>query len=256
MNPLLALLMKEVGPALAGKIWEYINTEAKDHIKKIDQATKLCEKGLSAVSALSKIFGKQFYEILNDAIDSGGTFFSYEAGRQNYIHLNYENADNKKKIQLLRDELNINLDRIVKMYSKENDAVLNHFKGCFSQWIDNFKKHFSPINKDEKKIIETIFKLLDGKKRTANQIFRMIRQTSLGATGALMILYGILIGLGVGVGLMAKIELVIFGIPGGQVLGFVVGGVILAGLALIQFKNRDVMSTCVSIAYKILDNRL
>lgn len=253
LGALSTMMIKEFGKPVGEKIWKVVN--GQEHQESLQRAADIAQNGTSAAEALQKAFGKGIYDILGEAVDAGGNFFSYEAGRKNYIHLSFENATDSLKLDLLRQELNLNLDRITKLYTEEKDSVINHFRGCFSEWSDKVKTHLAPLSTEEKQLLSAIEKLLDGKKRSGRQVFKVIKHTGLGVMGTLLIIKGVLVAMGVGIGIIAKIDIFFFGIPGGQVAGFVLLGAILGALALIPFKAKHVMNTCTSLAYRILDNR-
>jgi hypothetical protein len=254
MNPalLLAPLIKEIGQPVAEKIWAVVS--GKEYSDRLGKTAEMVARGVPAMKALHEAFGDTFYQIVNDAMGYGPGPFTYEAGRGDYITISYDGKSKDAIVETLRTELNVNLERIAKLHQKDTPGTLNYFKGVFAEWKTRFTSALGATD-SERAIFVAIEKLLDGRKRTAKQIFRIIRQTTLGTTGALLIIQAVLIAMGVGVGIIAQIALWINGIPGGQVASFAILGSILLALAFIQLREKDVMTACVSLAYNLLDGK-
>ena len=249
-----ALLIKEIGQPLGEKLWQTLN--GKVHLDDLKKASELVQNGASAMEALQKVLGNRFQTILGEALGEGESQFAYEAGWQDYGHRDQSAGDTpEQKIESLRASFNRNLERITSLYGKKHKSVLNHFRGCFIRWKQEYKAVFFPLTGDEEKFFHTIEKLLDGKKKTIRQVFRILRQTSMGTIGAAFVIKGILLAFGVGAGLLTKLQIWMFGIPGMQVAGFLTAGTGIGAVSFVRLRNQDIMSACTSIVYKMLDNR-
>ena len=247
VSPLLALLIKEVGQPVAQKMWGVLS--GSEHSNQLYKAAAAVQKGVPALQALHEAFGKTYFKIVNDAMSYGSNSFTYQAGTSDYIPVNLEGKSN---IEMLRVELNTNLERIIK--SGSNTETLNYFKGVLKVWESRFK-NILDLNDEEKKAFKSIDQFLDGDKRTPKQIFQILRQTTTATVGLLLLGQSIFLTMGVGVGVVAQSSIFIFGIPGVQIASFALLGSILLVSAFIQLKEKHVMSICVSLAYKLLDDR-
>ncbi len=106
------------GPALAKKIAQRLPTDKS----KLDKLIELLANGESAIVALKDIFGENVINnILSVISKKKQANWTYEAGEQDYILIETGVLDELKKINLLHDELNINLDRV----TRDNDPNLN-----------------------------------------------------------------------------------------------------------------------------------
>ncbi len=250
---LLALLIKEIGQPVAGKIWQVIN--GSDYQNQMKKASEICHEGASALSALNRAFGNQFNEILNDAINPDGSCFSFEAGRKKYVHLTTDSEGPDTIIPVLRDELNVNLERITGLHKKDKDPVQNYFRGCFVQWSDNYKKQLAPLSIEEEKNFKKINKLIDGRHHAFVGILDIFRKTILGTSGMMIIGKACLIILSVGIGIYAQTKIWLLGLPLGLIASCMMAGAVLIVLASLRVKKLDIMSECVRIAYGMLEKR-
>ena len=66
----------------------------KDGMQKFEDASTAMAQGLTAIEALKKAFGKEFFSVLNETLGtSRNSSFSYEAGTRDYIRLDDEHGD-------------------------------------------------------------------------------------------------------------------------------------------------------------------
>ena len=106
-------------------------TNRKNGQTKLDAAAEAMAKGASAIEALRQAFGKEFLPALNEALASSRkTPFAYEAGAQGYITLD---EGQSLSVRILRDELNVNLDRLA-VLDGEHQVLVNQFRGLFATW--------------------------------------------------------------------------------------------------------------------------
>lgn len=156
--------------------------------------------------------------------------------------------------KLLRDELNINLDRLAAL--KSNDLVLkNQFKGLMSVWQRRCLDHFgkSQHKGDLESSFTTIDQLLNGEIKNMRQMLQVLTKTGLGTVGALMVIGGAIIATGTGAGLFTTISVFLFGVPWATVGLLVVPGALMLALAAKKLRPADEMSLSVALAYKLLD---
>jgi hypothetical protein len=245
-------LLKTFGPTIAAKLFSALQTK-EDGKGKLERALELSEKGASLVEQLRKQFGPDFDAALTEAGSTGATGWSYEAGCSEYIKV-LDGADGRSSIDLLRDELNINLDRISLMGNAAKTEVLNYFRGVLSEWK---KRYISLLGEDEHAAhsFAAMQSLLDGEQRTYKDALNTIRSAGLGTAGALLIISGGLLATSTGVGVVTMITTFLFGIPLMTVSAFVIPGVILLALSRYKFTDTDAMSSCASIAYRLLEHQ-
>jgi hypothetical protein len=225
--------------------------ERKDGAQRFEEATAAMAQGLTAFEALKGVFGKEFFSTLNDVLGtSRNSKFSYEAGTQGYIRLDNEQAT---PIKILRDELNINLDRLTVLDVKNID-LRNQFRGLMSIWEKRCQTYFGDVHgKDIETTCTSIRSILSGETRNYRQIFELLSRTSLGGVGSLMLIGGVLAATGTGVGLVSAISLFLFGIPWLTVGALVLPGALLMLLAAKKTKPMDEISLSIALAYKLLD---
>lgn len=253
MAPILAMLAKTVGPILAQSIMEKLLT-SKGATSKLQRAMEAMEKGVSVIAALRGEFGDDFLKAITGSIGGGKNHeWTYEAGISDYIKLSSEESG-QEVITLMRDELNINLDRLGMIGKVSDDALINYFSGTLGTWRTRYIEKMGTDDKT-KEIFDTMDDLLDGTKRTFKDALETISKTSLGGVGALMVLSGVLLATGTGVGLATSISIFIFGIPWLSVGILVIPGAILLGLTRYKFTNKHAMSTCIKMAYKLLEGK-
>ncbi len=219
---------------------------------KLQKAAAALTGGATAVSALKDAFDNDFLVTLNDVLGTtNASSFSYEAGTQSYLQLN-ENYGTPSKI--LRDELNINLDRLAALKSN-SDALKNQFKGLMSVWQRRCSDHFgkSQHEYDLQTSFTTIDQLLNGEIKNMKQMLQALTKTGLGTAGALMVISGAIIATGTGAGLFTSIAVFLFGVPWATVGLLVVPGALMLLLAALKLRAADEMSLSVALAYKLLD---
>jgi hypothetical protein len=139
ISAILAQLVKTYGPILAEKLWDRFNN--KNNESKLENALIILEKGASVTESLKSAFGEAyFFEVLNSITHGNNPTFSYEAGCKEYIEVFIEDEANTSiKLTSLREELNINLDRIIAVYGNKRPEILPYFKGTFSKWMERHK---------------------------------------------------------------------------------------------------------------------
>jgi hypothetical protein len=206
---------------------------------------------MTAIEALKKTFGKEFLAVLNEGLGmTGGAKFSYEAGTQNYIRIDDAQTS---PIQILRDELNINLDRLSVLDCKASDRR-NHFLGLMSVWQSRvLQLHTDAQIEDIQSTFDAIDDLLKGKQRNYRQIYQVLSKTGLGGVGALMLISGVFVATGTGVGLVSWISALLFGIPWVTVGALVLPGALLLALAAKKAGPADDISLSIAMGYKLLD---
>lgn len=249
---ILALLTKEIGFPIAKKILANlpVGNSSNEKFRKVIDATN---NGKAALDAIRDIFGADFDAALSKATDAGKGGWSYEAGRNEYIKLEVV-GDRKAIIDLLRKELNINLDRICAIANRDKTAVNNYFRGLFSEWMDRYKELIGQ-DSDAQSTFESIDKLLDGSNRTFKDAYKLIAQTGTGSVGALLIINGVMIATSTGVGVWASFHTWAMGVPVLQVWALVASGALLLALSRYTFRDAHAMTTCVKLAYKLLERR-
>lgn len=223
----------------------------KNGPQKLEDAANAMATGLTAVEALKKCFGKDFLATLNDALGTTSQFkFSYEAGTQSYIRL--DNTD-VSPIQILRDELNVNLDRLSVLDAKGIE-IKNQFRGLISVWKERCFQFYGQSHKaDVASTLATIDKLLSGESRNYRQIYEMLSSTTLGGIGTLMVISGVFAATGTGVGVISAISLALFGIPWLAVGALVLPGSLLVVMAAKKTRPIDEISLAIAMLYKLLE---
>lgn len=223
----------------------------KDGAAKLAEAATAIERGVSAVEALRQAFGKEFLESLNETLGTPKTAgFSYEAGTATYVAIN---GTGQPPAVRLRDELNINLDRLTLLELKSAD-LRNHCLGLMSRWkarcLESFgDEHAEDINSTYS-VIET---LLKGEGKDFRRVYRLISATGVGGVGALLLISGVLTAAGTGVGLVASISMFLYGIPWLNVGALVLSGSLLLALAATAPRMKDEISLSIALAYKLLE---
>lgn len=247
----LAALGLEVGGSLAKKVVASLGSRPKadERLRKVEA---LVATGTTAIVAFNKIFGREFNEAISSALGAGQTPWSYEAARGDYIRVDVTDGAVRDVHQTLRDELNVNLDRIARTYGNGGAEVQNYFLGVFREWMTRYRELVGR-QIDAEQTFEAIESLLDGRRRTFADAFRLLQQTGLGTVGALLVIQAVLVATSTGVGVVAAISTWLFGIPGAQVVGLVVGGALLFALSRVRFASANAMSSSVAAAYKLLD---
>lgn len=243
---IISTLAKTFGPALAAKLVAALSGKEGGE-KKLQSAIDSASNGLSLVAALKAEFGDQFQFALQQAQP-----FNYECKTSDYIKLD---AFSIGITNGLRDELNVNLDRLCSYPDIDKNQLMNQFRGAFAVWKSRYIELVgkSNVGTDATTTFETIEKLLDDSKRSFRDVLGLISRTGMGVGGALLVISGVLLATGTGVGVVTAISIFVLGIPWVAVASLVVPGAILAMLSRLNFTEGDAMSTCVKLAYKLLD---
>ena len=241
----------QVGPALARSIADKLRGTAKAD-QRIGQVAELITAGSTAIAALQKVFGHDFDKAIADARRLPQAPWTYEAARSDYIRIDVENGRVKAANVALRDELNINLDHVARLYSESGTDVSNYFLGVFREWMARYRELLGS-SVDAEQTFRTIESLLDGRRKTFADVFRLLQKTGLGTVGALLVIQGALIATSTGIGAFAAIYAWLVGVPVVQVGALVVGGALLFALSRVKFKIANAMSASVTAAYKLLE---
>jgi len=240
------------GKPVAEKLMKSLG-ERNNGTQKFEQASAAMAQGATAIEALKKAFGRDFLNVLNVVIgqDANGKL-KYEAGTQAYIPVNSDVRTSKALA--LRDELNINLDRL-SVLEMRSPAMLNMFRGLIAVWRINCLATFNTGANiaDIDATFHTIRGLLDGRSKNHKEIFHALSSTAVGGIGALMIIGGVMVATSTGVGVAAAISAFLFGIPFLTVGALVLPGAMLILLASKKSKPADVMSISIALLYKLLE---
>lgn len=244
-------LVTMFGKTVADKLLTSLQSK-KDGAHKLELASNALAQGATAIDALKKTFGKEFLTTLNDAIGTtGNSRFSYEAGTQSYIKL--DDREDGPHTRLLRDELNINLDRLAVLKTHSVD-LRSQFRGLMSMWQARCLQRYGVDHgPDLRSTFQTIDKLLKGESSNYKQIYQLLSSTSLGGVGALLIIAGALTATGTGVGIVTAISLFVFGVPWLTVGALVLPGALLIALAARKTRPVDEMTLSIALAYKLLE---
>ena len=242
-------LLSMFGKPLADRLFNGL-LRKKDGAQKLEQASTAMASGLTAVDALKKVFGTDFFAVLNDAVGTArNSSFSYEAGTSAYITLDRAEDPAEK---WLKDELNINLDRLTVLEVDANDRR-NHFRGLMSVWQSRVRNCYTQDGGgDIDQTFAAINSILDGEVRNFRQIYELVSRTGIGGGGTLMLISGVLLATGTGVGIVSTISMFIFGIPWLAVGILVLPGALLVLLAARKSRPTDDFSLAVGLAYKLL----
>ena len=210
-------------------------------------------KGATAVEALKSAFGNDFMKALTEALGNApGAGFSYEAGVNAYIKADTGGASDPR--QVLRDELNLNLDRIAMASTANKGALKNHFKGALHVWQRRYQELAPDLYTDDAKaVFKAMDRLLDDTKKSFKDVYKLVSVTGFGGTGALLFISGVFLATGTGVGIVAAISAFIFGIPWLHVSALVLLGALMLVWTAMRLRDDQAMSACVRLAYKLLD---
>jgi hypothetical protein len=221
--------------------------------QRMEQAGAAIAKGASAVEALKAAFGNEFMKALTEALGNApGAGFSYEAGVNAYIKADLGGASDPRRI--LRDELNLNLDRIALAGTTNKGALKNHFKGALHVWRRRYQELAPDLyTGNVKAVFKDMDRLLDDTEKSFKDVYKLARITGLGVPGALLLIQGVFLATGTGVGIVAAISAFIFGIPWLHVGALVLPGAFMVALAAMHLRDDQAMSACVRLAYKLLD---
>ncbi|WP_326542310.1 hypothetical protein [Pseudorhodoferax sp.] len=201
MSVILAL-GKVLGPSAAKLIFDALQ-QKKNGPSRIEKATELVESGASAISALQQTFGRDFLETLSSALTSKSSNFSYEAATEAYIRVPDEL--HSSALSVLRDEININLDRLTLVDSSNSTSIENQFRGMLTIWQDRFRELTRDLHCDREMIegnFSAMNELLQSGDRNFRDLYRRLSATGVGSIGALMIVSGVLLATSTGVGVI------------------------------------------------------
>lgn len=253
MPVVLTKLAAIVGPMIAERIVEWL-LASKDGKSKMERVVEAINKGVSVIAALHGEFGDKFLRALSEVMGPKQEHpWTYEAGTADYQKIDPKKTG-QEELAALRDELNINLDRLTAAGKVVDDALMNYFRGALSAWRQHYAQVLG-LDEDAKQTFAAMDELLDGQKRTFKDVLEIISQTSFGGIGALMVISGVLLATSTGVGLATSISIFLFGIPWVSVGVLVIPGAILLGLSRCKFSSKHAMTTCIKMAYKLLEGR-
>jgi hypothetical protein len=247
----LVWLGKQLGPALAGSVISRLKMTDKAE-QRLDRVTSLITAGSTAIEAFQKVFGSDFDKAVIAAQREVKPTWTYQAGQEDYVRVEPRQSGREAALQSLRDELNVNLDRIARSSDVNGEKTLSHFLGMFNLWMSRYRQLIGR-EEDAEKTFRTIESLLDGSRKTFADAFRLLQQTGLGVTGAFLVIQAGMLASSAGVGVIAGIWMWLFGIPYVQIGTFAVSGALLIALSRVKFKSANSLSTSVAAAYKLLD---
>jgi hypothetical protein len=250
-----ALLGKELGLPLAKKILSSIKTDKPGTLEKLNA---LIQGGSSTIAAFQEVFGVDvFNKALSAAKGSSSSSgkWTFEAGQQEYVRIIKKGKGNVLAVTLLRDELNLNLDRVTRLDVQKNNESKNYFLGLYREWKKRYIELIG-LSSDSKSTFETVEDLLDGKKKSFADVFKLLQTKGMGVVGALLIINSVLIATSTGVGVITAITTFAFGIPMVQVGAFAVSGLMLIALAKMDFVQSNAESATIAVLYKLLDRQL
>ncbi len=245
---ILSLLATEVGLPVAKKVMAKI--ASNNNSSKLEKVNANIQAGVSAVSALRDTFGNLFDEALTAAVGSGMHGWTYEAGRSEYIVVGADGTD-KSNIDTLRDEININLDRIRKIPSKDENEIDNYFRGVFSVWMERYESLIGS-SKDAKNTFDVISKLMDGERRTYRDVLFVLLRAGLGVTSILMFYYAGMLLANIKLGVWGFIQTWWAGPAMLKIALFVIPATLLLVLSGIKYPKKRTRSSCVALAYGLL----
>lgn len=249
MSPLLISLASTLGKSVADLVFNKLNAQ-KDGDERLKNATKAIASGATAIEALRQAFGKDFLTVLNEVLGSSNASFTYEAGIQHYIR---QESGGLSPAQMLRDELNINLERLTLLKLKGKD-LKNQALGTTCIWGRRCLEMYDDTKNDDiQSTLKAMNELLTGDSRNYRQLYELMATTTLGSTGALMVIAGVLTATGTGAGIIAAISALFLGIPWITVGALVIPGALLVLLAAKKARPVDEISLTVALAYKLLD---
>lgn len=224
--------------------------------QRLEEAAAALAKGASAIEALKAAFGNDFLTTLTEVLGGKpGSSFSYEAGITEYIKVDH--GGTSKPLTTLRDELNLNLDRIAIAGASSKGAIKNQFRGALHVWQLRYQELALDLYTDHaKESFDRMDHLLDDTKKSFKDVYKLLKVTSLGVPGTLLVIQGVFLATSTGVGLAAAISAFIFGIPWFHVGVLVLPGVLMVALAAMPLRDDQAMSTCVQLAYRLLDRNM
>ncbi|WP_029525468.1 hypothetical protein [Polaromonas glacialis] len=249
---LIGVLGKEIGLPLARKLVSGL-VSGQDPASRVEKITALVKNGSTAMAAFQNTFGVvDFDKALTTAIGNGAKGWTYEAGREEYVQIEQIEGSPRLPTSLLREELNLNLDRIIRTRGSKDADINNYFIGLFRQWQERYVELIGD-SEDSRITFKTVESLLDGRKKSFADVFRMLQKTGLGMAGAALVIQAALIATSTGVGIMVWITTAFVGIPMVQVGALAVAGGLLFGLSRMDFASSNAKSATIAVAYKLLD---
>lgn len=125
-----------VGKAIATKLIKRLGNKPNG-VEKMAAVATAVEQGKNIVEAFHGVFGDDFQKELNAVMGSGKSSFSYEAGTAEYIKVDPDPT--RSPLAILRDELNINLDRLRYIETNDKEGLKSHFRGMFHVWRQRYQ---------------------------------------------------------------------------------------------------------------------
>jgi hypothetical protein len=251
VDKVLALLIKEVGQPIAGKLWAVISGEEKQ--KQLLRAIDLINQGASALDACQRSFGKPFGDMITDVLKADDLVFS--AGIDGYITVKPEADDAVSRLKAMRTELSVNLDRLAKRSLNEKSVDLSPFKGFFTVWEERARDLGVLSHKDDK-VVESLYSLLDGSRRNGWQVYQILIRSGFGIIGTLLIIKAVLILTSAGLGAFGALLVWLYGLPTTQIIALAGTGLFMLILSQIRFTDTRVLNTCVSALEKLLRRKI
>lgn len=238
------------GKAAANKLTTWL-IGRPNGTQKMEAASEAMQKGATAIEALKSVFGIDFLKAVDSITGKGRSSFSYQAGIADYIKADTDPPAPPFKV--LRDELNINLDRLNLMETADSRALKNHARGLFHIWEGRYMELAPGLHSGHvKTTFEVIGKLLN-EQNPIKDLLKLAGVTGLGGGGVLLLVQGVFVVTGTGVGILALISLFLFGIPWPLVGALVLGGALLLVVAKALATHDDAISTCIQLAYQLIE---
>lgn len=245
-------LAKFLGPVVAEKLLGGLSKSGRGS-GTLERVESLMKTGTSVIDALREVFGGEFDKTLASVIGKGQRGWTFEAGRSEYFKIDADGLGKAGRLSLLRQELNLNLERIYTMDAVEPQQCKNYFNGVLAEWKD---RYFLLIGRDQKAIesFAAMDKLLDDTKKSFSDVIKILRAVA-GSGGAFLIVWGVLVASGTGMGVIGSISVWLFGISAWPIALFTIPGLGLIILSQVKASDKDVMSTVVKTAYGLIDQK-
>lgn len=174
------LLGKELGLPIAKKIVSGLKTNKPGTLEKLNA---LIQGGTSTVTAFQEVFGADVFDNALSAAtgaNTGSGQWTFEAGQQDYVRITKKGKGNGWVVALLREELNLNLDRVTRLSGHKNNETKNYFLGLYREWQKRYIELIG-MNADAESTFKTIDNLLDGKKSRLQMFLDCCRRLGLGS---------------------------------------------------------------------------
>jgi hypothetical protein len=252
MNPVLALLAKELGQTLGRRLFHKLNQRASR--SKLAQAEELIASGATVISALRSAFGSGFADALRSVV-SPPTDWTYEAGTAHYVRLKVTEMDDAQAVDVLQDELNINLDRIAAKGTIDESRVRSYVRGVFTVWLSRFEQTIGLPNARARAAAARLRSNVKGVESIRSKLARLSGLATL-AAGLMMIAKAGMLFFSIGVGVFALLKFAFFGVPFLLIAGLVVGGMSLAGIGIgltSPVKSCEASTAAADAAYALLN---